>query len=352
MYIIPIDNEIHEFLISVDYIKYHLRQAAGDDVQFDIFSIGGSFFQGMEIHNIIKSYSGETTAVLGAQVASIASYIPIACDKVIVHPNTSYMMHNANLKVEGDFNRLRTFADLLERFSGIMADEYSKKSGKTLEQIKKIMSAETWYIGQEIIDNGFADEMIAGEGEIKSKDELIITAMANFKASAEKRKFDNINIENINQLAAKLKIEDIPKNKTTQTLEIKAKGEKKIMNLQELKVQHPELVKEIQVEAKAKELKRVKAHLKFIGSSKDEVVKNIEAGSSFMDEEVQAGYLQNQMKAKYIANATGENTTGVNSDNDATPETKTDAEVRAAAQKDKYDDASPENVEKFLNGEL
>jgi ATP-dependent protease ClpP protease subunit len=38
-----------------------------------------------------------------------------------------------------------------------MLPDYAATTGKTVDELKPLLDAETWYVGQEIIDNGFVD---------------------------------------------------------------------------------------------------------------------------------------------------------------------------------------------------
>ena len=62
----------------------------------------------------------------------------------------------------GNAEELRKEADILDKYRDRMVPEYANRSSKTVAEIEELLSAETWMVGQEIIDMGFADEM---EGE-------------------------------------------------------------------------------------------------------------------------------------------------------------------------------------------
>jgi hypothetical protein len=56
----------------------------------------------------------------------------------------------------------------------------AKRSGKTVEEITALMDAETWYYGQEIVDEGFADELLKDESDMP-RDMAIAAAKAKYR---------------------------------------------------------------------------------------------------------------------------------------------------------------------------
>jgi hypothetical protein len=56
----------------------------------------------------------------------------------------------------GNANDLRKTADVLDKYLERMLPDYSASTGKTVDELKPLLDAETWYVGQEIIDHGFA----------------------------------------------------------------------------------------------------------------------------------------------------------------------------------------------------
>ena len=70
------------------------------------------------------------------------------------------MIHNVQSGVYGDSEALAKEASELERLNSLIAERLSQRSIKTVEDIRGMMSKETWSYGQEIVDLGFADELI------------------------------------------------------------------------------------------------------------------------------------------------------------------------------------------------
>ena len=60
-----------------------------------------------------------------------------------------------------DLKKLQKDFDASER---AIAEIYHAKTGIAVEQLRTMMTRETWMVGQEAIDNGFADTLLEGDG--------------------------------------------------------------------------------------------------------------------------------------------------------------------------------------------
>ncbi len=188
-FIIPIKGEIG-WDVTVDSINDQLKKAEGRNVIFEIASPGGSVFEGVEIFNAIRNYEGKTEARIVGMAASMASYIPLATDKVLAEDNATYMIHNAWGIVIGDSEEMKDQSEIMESINNLLAQEYVNKTGKSEKDILKLMADETWLFGSEIKEEGFIDEMIAHNDDYKKKDKTsaITEAKDKFKSTLSKIK--------------------------------------------------------------------------------------------------------------------------------------------------------------------
>ena len=202
MEMIKIDGEIGWDITARDF-KEKLDSKSGD-VTIEISSPGGSVYQGVEIFNAIKSYDkGEVTTVITSIAASMASYIALAGDNIKAYDNAVYMIHNASVFSWGDARALRKSAMIVESLSNLLAKEYILKTGKTAEEIAKMMDEETYLFGSEILEMGFVDEIISSEKEIDSSSATAL-ASESVKACMSSYK-DHFEKEDSAQVAAILK---------------------------------------------------------------------------------------------------------------------------------------------------
>jgi ATP-dependent protease ClpP protease subunit len=180
-----------------DTVKKALNEAGGQDVLINISSSGGSIIEGMAISEMIALYSGKTTTRGIGIVASAATIILMAGKKKEMTKNSFFMMHNSWGGVEGNVFELEKTIELLRMFDEQMAAIYTAQleskgkliggsKEKTLEEVKKMMSAETWLTADEALEMGFIDMIVE---EKKDENSIYEEAYAMIRAEA---KFKNI----------------------------------------------------------------------------------------------------------------------------------------------------------------
>lgn len=163
-----LDGIIGYDITAKDFSDF-LNQCNGEDVTILINSPGGFVYDGIAIHNLIKNYKGNISVEIISLAASIASYIATASNKIVINPNSVFMLHNAWLLSIGDHNKLREDADHIEKISNMLLKAYTSRSGKSIDEIKKLMDEETFFFGEEIVQNHFADELIDYNQEPRTK---------------------------------------------------------------------------------------------------------------------------------------------------------------------------------------
>ncbi len=206
-----------------EQIEAELDNADGDIV-IEINSPGGSVFDGVTIHNLIKSYSkGKVTAVINGLAASMATYIAMAADEVKVYDNSTFMIHNAWGVVVGDYRDMQQQAEVLEGLTKLLAKKYIEKTKKDENEIRDLMDKESWFFGEEIVQNGFADETIKTEKE-EDKQSAIAFAKEKFRALTKKlkEKEEEKNEEKIAALMKEVKMLNENKQKKDEEI-LKAK---------------------------------------------------------------------------------------------------------------------------------
>ena len=178
-----------------DSVKKALNEAGGQDVLINISSSGGSIIEGMAISEMIALYSGKTTTRGIGIVASAATIILMAGKKKEMTKNSFFMMHNSWGGVEGNVFELEKTIELLRMFDEQMAAIYTAQleskgkliggdKEKTLEEIKKMMAAETWLTADQALEMGFIDIIIEekdDEHHIYEESYAMIRAEAKFK---------------------------------------------------------------------------------------------------------------------------------------------------------------------------
>ena len=124
------------------------------NITIKINSCGGDLYTGIAIHNAIKGLTGHKVVVVEGIAASAASVIACAGDEVQVYPGSMVMIHGvAGLLYDyytlADLKKLQKDFDASER---AIAEIYHAKTGIEVDQLRSMMTRETWMVGQEAID--------------------------------------------------------------------------------------------------------------------------------------------------------------------------------------------------------
>jgi ATP-dependent protease ClpP protease subunit len=132
---------------------------AGDakTLNVHINSPGGDVFEGRAIMAAIAAFPGKTVAVIDSLCASAATSIALACSEVQMADGAFFMIHNAMGLAFGDKSDMRETADTLEKVEGAIVNDYTAKTGKSADEIRAWMDAETWFTAEEAKANGFVD---------------------------------------------------------------------------------------------------------------------------------------------------------------------------------------------------
>jgi ATP-dependent protease ClpP protease subunit len=157
-------DEIGVWGITAAEFSAALAKVPAGDLTLNISSPGGDVFDGVAILNMLRQRPGQLTVVVTGLAASAASVIAMAASpgKLYMSPNSVLMCHEAWAATIGDEAGHRETADLLGQLSDNIADIYAARSGRPAADMRAMMRAETWYVGQEAVDAGLADAMLPG----------------------------------------------------------------------------------------------------------------------------------------------------------------------------------------------
>lgn len=137
-------------------VLQQLNAAPGGAVEVRLNSPGGLVSEGLAIYNALRPR--KPTVYIDGVVASIASLIAMAGQKVIAAENSLLMIHDPWTDTTGNPSQLRRTADLLDKHLDAMVSAYAR-SGLKESQLRGLMAAETWMTAEEALDLGFVDEI-------------------------------------------------------------------------------------------------------------------------------------------------------------------------------------------------
>ena len=156
----PIGAEWDGSGVTARRIGAALRSIGPRDVTVSINSPGGDFFEGVAIYNLLREHPARVTVRVVGLAASAASVIAMAGDDILIGDGAFFMVHNAWAVAVGNRHDMQAAAGLLEPFDAAMADLYAKRTGMKLEEVVKLMDAETWLGAKAALQDGFATGML------------------------------------------------------------------------------------------------------------------------------------------------------------------------------------------------
>jgi ATP-dependent protease ClpP protease subunit len=159
--------------ITSKAVSQALVGSEASTVRLRINSPGGEAFEGTAIRSLLREHARETGAKILVEIhglaASAATVIAAAGDEVRIAEDAMFMVHEAWWVAIGEADEMRAVADILDKINDAMASIYSKVTGKTKAQARKIMKAETWMTGAEAVKEGFADSVFDSDTGAKKK---------------------------------------------------------------------------------------------------------------------------------------------------------------------------------------
>lgn len=202
-----------------------LPEDENEEVVVEINSPGGDVFAGSEIYTKLRGYVGNVKVEIVGIAASAASVVAMAGNHISISPTAQMMIHNASSNGGGNQHDHEHLADILDKLSGQIAESYSNRTGRPVDDFKKLMDEETWFTAKEAVENGLADEvmfqndkqeqpmdLVAGFGVLSAKTKARIREM--MTAKQEPNAQSNVDTESlVGAMVERLKAEMQSENK-------------------------------------------------------------------------------------------------------------------------------------------
>jgi len=144
-------------------VESGLLDANGMDVEVIINSGGGEVYAGSEIYTLLKGYKGSVHVKIVGMAGSAASVIAMAGNVIHMSPTAQMMIHNVSSVAWGDYRDLEKEALVLRSHNESIANAYMLKTGKSREELLKLMDNETYFNSNTALENGFIDKIMFQE---------------------------------------------------------------------------------------------------------------------------------------------------------------------------------------------
>jgi ATP-dependent protease ClpP protease subunit len=133
-------------------------------VKVSVNSYGGECDAGILIYNILDDYRKRKNIPIDVTIdgvaASMGGVIAMVGDKVTMHDNAILMLHKPMGVALGNSDEMRKQADVLDKYEQRLINIFMSRFKGTEDELKEIISAETWYLADEAKERGFVDEVI------------------------------------------------------------------------------------------------------------------------------------------------------------------------------------------------
>lgn len=127
-----------------------------------INSPGGDVFEGVAIRAQLEQWAAGVDIIVDGIAASAASYIATAGTSVSMAEGAMLMVHDPWTFAVGNAAEMQRAAATLDKIADSMVGAYAKKAGKSHEEVRDTMRAETWMTAAEAIEYGLADSTMEG----------------------------------------------------------------------------------------------------------------------------------------------------------------------------------------------
>lgn len=171
------DKWIYDWFDMESFCPRDLELKDGQDVDIEINSPGGYIYPVSEIYTALMQHKGNVNITITGRAASAASVIAMAGTHVKMSPTAQMMIHNVSASASGDYRDFEHCAEQLKKSNDTLANAYMLKTGKTKEEILKLMDYETWFTPDEALENGFIDEILSKED---NTDQFRLVAASDF----------------------------------------------------------------------------------------------------------------------------------------------------------------------------
>ena len=147
--------------ISTADVRKALSKMSGD-IEMWVNSSGGEIAEASAMSVEVRTYAekgNNVLCVVTGRAASAATFLLLTSDKVAMFESATLFIHEPWACACGTSEKLQQASEQLEVQKSQVAKLYSKKSGKSEEEMLEIMKGDTQINAAEAVEMNFADEL-------------------------------------------------------------------------------------------------------------------------------------------------------------------------------------------------
>lgn len=153
---------------AIEIIK-EIENYKGNKIDVSIYTRGGDAFAGSAIKSALQNHPAHKAENIIGNIyglaASAGTTVAGGCNKIIIGETDNYLIHNASTVAWGDSKTFRRVASDLETLNNSIAFGWSKRTGKSADEIHALMDEDKYLTAQEAVEIGLADEIRTVDGE-------------------------------------------------------------------------------------------------------------------------------------------------------------------------------------------
>lgn len=157
----PIGDGFLEGVSANDFRKELAAIPSAKPIDLHINSPGGSFFDAITMHSLLRQRKGKIAVKIDGLAASGASIVSQAGASIDMAEGSWLMIHRVHGVAMGTAEEFRKAAADMEQMDGQLVGIYAKRWKGEEEDLKAAIDAETWFAGEEAIAAGLADSIDA-----------------------------------------------------------------------------------------------------------------------------------------------------------------------------------------------
>lgn len=189
---------------TAQQVKDFLNSHQGQELTIAVSSLGGYIHEGLAIMEHIKAH-GKCNMVILGMTASAATVLCMKAQSVKIARGSMMLIHNSSqmLEVWTSANKeqideiIKMFQherDQLDTIDKCMADIYSMKNGKTVDDNLSLMTQEKWLTASEALDFGLVDAIL-DDDDLGAKAKSIKASFAGLSGASEHYGFPTFETE-------------------------------------------------------------------------------------------------------------------------------------------------------------
>lgn len=179
---------------TADMVKDFLDRHKDQEVNIAVSSPGGLLSDGLVIADMIQAH-GKCNMVIVGMTASSATVLCMKAKSVKVARGSLLLIHNSSeyiysgglsnkQKIDAYIEKLKKTREKLDTVDKAIADMYSLRNGKTIEENMARMDEEKWMTAQDAVDFGIVDGVLEDE-DVVTQSKAIQNVYASYNGIEE-----------------------------------------------------------------------------------------------------------------------------------------------------------------------